>query len=101
MAAHADTRQSTERQSADTTRDSLPSETPPAFKARTESFDYVKREEMIPMHDGVKLKTFILIPKGASKAPMLLDLGLHTTLSERTYCASTAHTWPAVVPADG
>jgi len=40
-------------------RDSLPSETPPAFKARTETFDYVKREEMIPMHDGVKLKTFI------------------------------------------
>src|SRR5947209_5597767 len=51
---------------------SLPSETPPAFKAHTESFDYVKREEMIPMHDGVKLKTFILVPKGASKAPILL-----------------------------
>jgi putative CocE/NonD family hydrolase len=51
---------------------SLPSDTPPGFKPRTESFDYVKREEMIPMHDGVKLKTFILIPKGASKAPILL-----------------------------
>jgi putative CocE/NonD family hydrolase len=51
----------------------LPSETPPAFKAHTESFDYVKREEMIPMRDGVKLKTFILIPRGASKAPILLD----------------------------
>src|ERR1700738_1728784 len=50
----------------------LPSETPPAFKAHTESFDYVKREEMVPMHDGVKLKTFILIPKGASNAPILL-----------------------------
>src|SRR5580700_2840054 len=50
----------------------LPSETPPAFKAHTETFDYVKREEMVPMHDGVKLKTFILIPKGASQAPMLL-----------------------------
>ena len=37
-----------------------------------ESFDYVKREEMIPMRDGVKLKTFILIPKGAKNAPMLL-----------------------------
>jgi predicted acyl esterase len=54
------------------TRAELPSETPPAFKAHTESFDYVKREEMIPMHDGAKLKTFILIPKGANKAPMLL-----------------------------
>jgi putative CocE/NonD family hydrolase len=54
------------------TRGELASETPPAFKAHTESFDYVKREEMIPMHDGVKLKTFILIPKGANRAPMLL-----------------------------
>jgi putative CocE/NonD family hydrolase len=54
------------------TRGELPSEMPPAFKAHTESFDYVKREEMIPMHDGVKLKTFILIPKGANRAPMLL-----------------------------
>ena len=42
------------------------------FRPRTETFDYVKREEMIPMHDGVKLKTFILIPKGASHAPILL-----------------------------
>jgi len=51
----------------------LPSETPAQFKERTESFDYVKRQEMIPMRDGVKLKTFILIPKGASKAPMLMS----------------------------
>jgi putative CocE/NonD family hydrolase len=48
------------------------SDTPANFKPRTESFDYIKREEMIPMHDGVKLKTFILIPKGVSKAPILL-----------------------------
>ena len=51
---------------------SLPSETPASFTARTEQFDYVKREQMIPMRDGVKLKTFILIPKGAKNAPMLL-----------------------------
>jgi putative CocE/NonD family hydrolase len=51
----------------------LPSDTPEKFKPSTESFDYVKREEMIPMRDGVKLKTFILAPKGASQAPMLLS----------------------------
>jgi putative CocE/NonD family hydrolase len=51
---------------------SLPSDTPATFKPRTDTFDYVKREEMVPMRDGVKLKTFILIPKGASHAPMLL-----------------------------
>src|SRR4029077_7990034 len=32
----------------------------------------VKREEMIPMRDGVKLKTVILVPRGAANAPMLL-----------------------------
>jgi uncharacterized protein len=51
---------------------SLPSETPEKFTPNTESFDYVKREEMIPMRDGVKLKTFILIPKGAKGAPMVM-----------------------------
>ncbi|MFP5248092.1 MAG: CocE/NonD family hydrolase, partial [Thermoanaerobaculia bacterium] len=51
---------------------SLPSETPATFTPRMESFDYVRREVMIPMRDGVKLKTFIVVPKGASGAPMLL-----------------------------
>jgi putative CocE/NonD family hydrolase len=50
----------------------LPSETPASFTPRTGAFDYVKREEMIAMRDGVKLKTFILIPKGAKGAPILL-----------------------------
>lgn len=51
---------------------SLPSETPETFTPRTETYDYVKREEMIAMRDGVKLKTIILIPKGATNAPILL-----------------------------
>ena len=50
----------------------LPSDTPTTFKPKTDTFDYVKREEMIPMRDGVKLKTFILVPKGATHAPILL-----------------------------
>ena len=45
---------------------SLPSETPAKFTPNHEEFDFTKREAMIPMRDGVKLKTFILIPKGAS-----------------------------------
>jgi uncharacterized protein len=52
--------------------DALPSETPAAFLARADSFDYVKREVMIPMRDGVKLQTLILIPRGAQRAPILL-----------------------------
>ena len=50
----------------------LPSDTPETFKPRTDDFDYVKREEMAAMRDGVKLKTFILVPKGAVRVPMLL-----------------------------
>ena len=60
-AAHADERVT-----------SLPSETPATFTPTNADFDYVKREEMIAMRDGVKLKTFVLIPKGAKNAPMLL-----------------------------
>lgn len=47
-------------------------EIPEKFTPRLDAYDYVKREEMIPMRDGVKLKTFILVPKGASGAPLLL-----------------------------
>jgi len=51
---------------------SLPSEIPAKFKEDTSSFDYVRREAMIPMRDGVKLHTVILVPKGAHNAPILL-----------------------------
>jgi putative CocE/NonD family hydrolase len=50
----------------------LPSETPERFEPKTDSFDYVRREVMIPMRDGVKLHTVILVPKGAKNAPILL-----------------------------
>jgi hypothetical protein len=52
--------------------DTLASETPATFVPRVDSFDYVKREVMIPMRDGVKLDTVILIPRGAHRAPILL-----------------------------
>jgi putative CocE/NonD family hydrolase len=44
----------------------------PSFKPKYDAFDFVKREEMIPMRDGVKLKTFIFVPKEAKNAPILL-----------------------------
>jgi putative CocE/NonD family hydrolase len=50
----------------------LPSETPETLKPSTEGFDYEKRTVQIPMRDGVKLSTVILIPKGAKNAPILL-----------------------------
>ena len=50
----------------------LPSETPNTFQPVTGGFDYVRREEMIPMRDGVKLHTVVLVPEGAKGAPILL-----------------------------
>ena len=50
----------------------LPSETPQQFEPVTGSFDYTRRDEMIPMRDGVKLHTVIVVPRGAQGAPILL-----------------------------
>ena len=51
---------------------SLPSETPAKFVPITSSWNYMRRDVMIPMRDGVKLHTVILVPKGAKSAPILL-----------------------------
>jgi hypothetical protein len=50
----------------------LPSEIPAKFEPRRERFDHVRREVEIPMRDGVKLHTVILVPAGATDAPILL-----------------------------
>ena len=50
----------------------LPSETPAVFDPVTGSFDYVRRDVMIPMRDGVRLHTVVIVPKGARRAPILL-----------------------------
>jgi len=52
--------------------DNINSETPENFTPKTDDFDYTRREEMIPMRDGVKLKTIILTPKNAKNAPIIL-----------------------------
>src|SRR3954465_6179527 len=51
---------------------SLPSETPATFQPVTDAFDYLRRDVMVPMRDGVKLHTVILVPRGAKGAPILL-----------------------------
>jgi uncharacterized protein len=45
---------------------------PPKFIAPRTGYDYIKRVEMVPMRDGVKLYTVIVIPRGAKNAPILL-----------------------------
>ncbi|HTR01953.1 MAG TPA: CocE/NonD family hydrolase [Thermoanaerobaculia bacterium] len=49
-----------------------PSEMPAAVRPATSTFDYVRRVVMIPMRDGVRLHTVILVPRGAKGAGILL-----------------------------
>ena len=66
------------------------SETPSKFEPTNYGFNYERRTVMIPMRDGVKLHTVILVPKGARNAPILLtrtpynadDLTTHTQSSD-------------------
>jgi len=51
----------------------LANETPEHFTVKTDTWDYVRRDVMIPMRDGTKLFTVILIPKGAAHAPIILS----------------------------
>jgi putative CocE/NonD family hydrolase len=48
------------------------SDIPKTFTAPIAGYDYVRREVMIPMRDGVKLYTVMVIPKGARNAPIVL-----------------------------
>ncbi len=49
-----------------------PSETPQELHSSDATFDYARREAMVPMRDGVRLHVVILVPKGAQHAPILL-----------------------------
>jgi len=49
-----------------------PSETPETFQPNSATWDYARRVVMIPMRDGVKLHTVILVPKNAKSTPILL-----------------------------
>jgi hypothetical protein len=71
----------------------LPSETPTTFEPVTGSFDYVKRDVMIPMRDGVKLHTVVLVPTGAKGAPILLTRTPYSA-TELTSHAQSAHLGP-------
>ena len=71
----------------------LPSETPTKFQPVTDSFDYIRRDVMIPMRDGVKLHTVILVPKGAKHAPILLTRTPYNATAQTTHAAS-AHLGP-------
>jgi putative CocE/NonD family hydrolase len=73
----------------------LPSEMPMPFTAVTDSFDYYRREVMIPMRDGVKLHTVILVPKGAKSAPILFTRTPYDA-TDLTTRAHSSHLGPSL-----
>src|ERR1039458_9471051 len=76
-----------------------PSETPAKFEPVTSSFDYIRRDVMIPMLDGVKLHTVVLFPKGASRAPILLTRTPYNA-DELTGHSASSHLGPLLKGSD-
>jgi hypothetical protein len=72
---------------------SLPSETPAKLEPTNYGFDHERRDVMIPMRDGVKLHTVILVPKAARRAPILLTRTPYNA-NELTSYAHSAHLAP-------
>ena len=73
----------------------LPSETPATLAPATSGFDYMRRDVMIPMRDGVKLHTVILVPQGARGAPILLTRTPYNATELTTHAHST-HLGPSL-----
>jgi putative CocE/NonD family hydrolase len=79
----------TSRAQTQSSATALPSETPARLEPVTTGFDYARREVMIPMRDGVKLHTVILIPKGAKNAGILLTRTPYDADSQTNHAASS------------
>jgi len=73
----------------------FPSETPAKFVPVTSSFDYEKRDVMIPMRDGVRLHTVIVVTKGVKNAPILLTRTPYSA-TEQTSQAASSHLGPTL-----
>ena len=74
----------------------FPTETPDVATARMDQWDYERREAMVPMRDGVKLHTVILVPRSATKdkrAPILLTRTPYSA-DELTSHSASSHLGP-------
>src|SRR6201989_2749110 len=75
------------------------SETPSKFEPTNNGFNYERRNVMIPMRDGVKLHTVILVPKGSRNAPILLTRTPYNA-NDLTGYAHSAHLAPMLAGYD-
>src|SRR5271154_378881 len=81
--------------SSPATYPALPSETPAKLNIPSDGFDYTRRDVMIPMRDGVRLHTVILVPKGAKSAGILLTRTPYSATALTTRTASS-HLGPSL-----
>ncbi len=72
---------------------------PARYEAATASYDYVKRDVMIPMRDGVKLHTVLVIPLGAKDVPIILTRTPYNA-SRRTERFNSPHMLAALSAGD-
>ena len=75
---------------------SLAGDAPKAFTPVTDGFAYERREAMIPMRDGVRLHTVILVPRGAARAGIVLSRTPYNA-DEMTHHGSSAHLGPTLI----
>jgi putative CocE/NonD family hydrolase len=78
--------QSTGQEAAQAT---LANETPAQLKVADSTWDYTRRNVMIPMRDGIKLHTVILVPRGAKNAPILLTRTPYSATDLTSHAASS------------
>ena len=71
----------------------LPSDMPAQLVPVTSTFDHVRRDVMIPMRDGVRLHTVIIVPKGAKGAPILFTRTPYNATALTSH-ANSAHLGP-------
>ncbi len=81
-------------------QEAVPSnEMPAVFQPVQDTWDYTRRVELIPMRDGVKLRTVIFVPKGAKGAPILLTRTPYNA-AERTAHVASSHLGPVLQGSD-
>ena len=88
-----------QNQSSTSSASSLQGETPPDFSPASRTFDFVRRDVLVPMRDGVRLRTIILVPRRASGAPILLTRTPYDA-AELTARAQSAHLGPILTGYD-
>lgn len=77
--------------------DTLTSDIAPGYRAPAVEADYVRREAMVPMRDGTRLYTLIVMRKGVASAPILME---RTPYGAESYVGRGSNLAQIVPPAD-